>query len=251
MEEEEEEDAMAPGSKYSRANGNNDDEPRWGTIICLLFVTGVGIAGLALAIAALVRVNSHDHPVAYGEASLMTSPGFLEFDENTTCMPVSGFKIDHEKGMVVGDSYIMVNTPGIYWYHLSAKVHFSEHFYRWTPWQLFLGVDGVKKLGEGSAHDIAWFASDNETFWDWPISPYAPADMDLTNMVDMAAGQKFNMIIGFPEFCRFCGLIEQSTHGPGNVTLVDARMSIRMIDETSPGSKAAAATLLLLASLVV
>lgn len=235
-------------SRYGNGNGSG---PNWLGVIGWLFLAGISIAALSVAISNCVNLNKHEHPNAYGESSLDVAPGFMEFDVNTTCMQVSGFKTDHAKGTVVGSDYIMVSVSGIYWYHVSAKVHFSDHFFPWTPWKLMVGVDGTKKLSEGSAHDVAWWASDNESIWEWPISPYAPADMDLTNMIELHKGQKFNMFVGFPEFCRFCGLIEQDVHGPGNVTLIDARMSIRMVDEISPAMKTSVTSLLLFGLLLL
>jgi hypothetical protein len=234
---EKKEKMKSTGSGYARVNGNGNGGGNWLTGIACFFVTGIAVTALALSISALVRVHRHDHPTFFADASLSSPPVKLPFIANTTCMQVSGFQADHEKGVVVGDDYLMVSTSGTYKYRITAKIHFTEHFFVWTPWKLYVGVDNEKQLSEGSAHDIAWWASANESVFDWPVNPYAPADMKLMGLLDLQAGQKMNMFVGFPEFCRFCGLREQEVHAPGNVTVVDARMNIQFLSEISPGSK--------------
>lgn len=251
-----------PHKSYNRFDGENNGTPWWYFFVacCGCIFVAAAIIALIFSSINLVRTGDllgHDHPKPFGEMAINKSTP-VPFDVNTTCMPLSGFDTHHAEGLVVGDAYIEAPKDGVYWFSISALVSFGDHFFLHTPWSMYTSVNGMKRLNEGQARDVAWYSVLNEThfssfFVNWPLFPHTPADMRMTNLIELKAGDKFGIMIGFPEYCKFCGLIEQSVHGPGNITVESARAAIRMFHEatSSAGRNFASAAVITVVGLLL
>ena len=237
------------GHGYNGGRNGESDTPWWyflgGCCACLL--GAAAITALIIASINLVSVGElsmfaqhHGHTKPFGEMSINESTPF-PFEFNTTCIPLSGFVKNHEFEVVVGGAYIEAPKNGVYWYSVSGLVSFGTHFFVNTPWQLFVSVNGEKMLNEGQARDVAWYSVLNEThfssiFVNWPFFPHTPADMRMSSLIHLKAGDKLGIQIGFPEFCLHCGLIEQGIHGPGIITVESAQVAIRLFEEDPTSS---------------
>jgi hypothetical protein len=215
-------------------NFNNDDRMMiYGGALILALLVVLGVAIVAFFFPSCGCSGSIGSG-RFGEMSIdMNSTGSIPFGfiENTTCVELDSYQMHHERGVTVNASegYILAIYSGTYWYEIHANVLFDEHWLPWTPWKLYVGIDGKKSLREGSSHDILWWAS-NETFWSiLPVIPHAPADLTLSGIVTLNAGQKLSAFIGIPQFCFDCTYNEAMIHGPSDFIVQHATVSMHAL----------------------